>query len=397
MTEIEEQITIQTHQFVPSELALIAPDVALQKYLQTGYRPSLRKFFEFKPIVMSTAGVSRYDTLKGQGKANDSTAVIGSSIVKSHGTSVITFISASLIEDSFEAVNDYRTRLESDLIITDDDLKAGSQKLEYMNGTVYPVVEIAKGMSGPPTPEEIELGERLYQNILNSGVIPRSSLNVNIGLKCTDEKGNVTVLHKGEDQLTDDLLNGLTGKSFSFVLQARLQVFGANGPVYDLCHAGLLKALKDVKLPEVYLTEKEATLRTRGGKSVAVDQAVEGYDLLCDPIKYKVLQLNESKLSWSSTFGVVDLISVDEDGDGDVEMNKRENTFKQSVLLADLEGDIENFITKRISAVVNKDGHFVNFTLCKSGGSSSNKISREAIQQALDLSNSRSHDMISQI
>lgn len=395
MAEGEETLTIQAHNFAPSELALVAPDVAMQKYLEAGYRPSLRKFFEFKPVSIARGGLSRYD---GEGAPNRNSHVLGSSIVKSHGTTVVTYVSASLIEDSFEAVNDYRTRLESDLITAGSEDSA-AQALQRRNGSVYPVVEISRGMSGPPTTAEIELGEQLYTAVLTSGVIPRESLKVSIGLKTTDEKGNVEIVHRGADHVTDEVLGNLTDKTFSYVLQARVQVFGSTGSVYDLCHGGLLRALRDTRLPKVYLSEREAVLRSRRGKSVVSDQAIEGYDLVCDSRETNPLLLDESKLSWNSTFGILDVAtgSFKPENDGtneDVDMDAPE---KSSALLADLEGDIESTIAKRVSVSVNAQGKIVGLRIQKAGGASSNPVTRSAVDHAVTLATQRAQSLIPQL
>lgn len=393
MSEPEEKVTIQAHNFAPSELAMVAPDIAMQKYLEAGYRPSLRKFFEFKPMSVSKGGLSRYD---GEGAPNKNSSVIGSSIVKSHGTTVITYISASLIEDSFEAINDYRTKLASDLITSESDPENVQYDLHYKNGCVYPVVEIAKGLSGVPTPEEIELGEQLYRSIFTSGCIPRRSLSVEIGLKTVDEEGNVDIIHKGDDPTSDEILSNLTDKSFSYVLEARIQVFGNTGTVYDMCHAGLIKALKDTKLPYVYLSEKETILRSRRGKSTVSDQAIEGYDLVCDSRQYRDLVIDNSKISWSTTFGILDIDTASYGETEDVNMDDGEAALpaKSSALLVDLEGDIETSIEKRISVSVNSEGKIVGLQIQKAGGGSSNSVQREAIDHAVKLAMQRSLDLI---
>lgn len=198
--------------------------------------------------------------------------------------------------------------------------------------------------------------------------------------------------------MSDELLSNLTDKSFSYVLQARIQVFGNTGTVYDMCHAGLIKALKDTKLPDVYLSERETILRTRRGKSTVSDQAIEGYDLVCDPKLYHHLEIDETKISWTSTFGILDIDTQtykEESNDGDVEMDS--HPAKSSALLADLEGDIETSIDKRISVTVNANGKIVGLQIQKAGGGSSNRVSRDAIDHAITLATQRAQDLLSDL
>lgn len=376
MSEVDTSVQLKATIFSPSELSLIAPDITLGKYLEAGYRPSLRKFDEFKPVVISKGGISRYD---GE-FVNDATTVIGSSSVKIGGTSTICTISAGIVEDDFEAINDYRMRLDADIIVNDQEGEEEEKAilggdLLVTNGAVYPVVQIAKGMSGPPGSEEIELGEKLYETILHSGLVSRDELKVDVGLQSIDENGNQVIL-RGEDV-------GSIKKKFSFVLNARIQVFGRTGPLFDHCYASLVKALKDTKLPDVYLNERESSMRTRGGKKNA-NVNIQSYDLVCDPVKYRNLKLRDDRICWSSTFGIVDL---EREIDGDENME----SSKTSILLADLEGDAEDSITKRISVLSNGDGHFTSITIEKGNG---DRISKKSIQEALRLAELRGNDMV---
>lgn len=399
MSEEDHIVTIQPHNFPPSELSIIAPDLAIQKYLEAGYRPSLRKFQEFKPISITDGELSRYDVEDGE--PNSNSKVLGSSIVKSNNIVVHTYISAQLIEDSFEAINDYRTKLDSDLITSNgDDENDVEGALNYKNGVVYPVVQIG-GLMGPPSSLEIDLGEQLYNAILTSGVIPRSSLKVPIGLKITDDEGNTEIVQRGKDAVSDELLAGLTDKSFSYVLTARIIVGHQEKqttPLYDICHVGLLKALRNTKLPHVYLTEREALMRRKGGKAVS-DQAIEGYDLVCDNKAASELVVDESRLSCSSTFGVLDVdMRGAEHDDDDVDMDAEAHSHpKASALLADLEGDIESSIAKRIQVTTNSEGKIYGLRVQKAGGEFSNAITKQLIEQAIDMAQNRSRILVKEL
>ncbi len=390
--ETETNVQLKATIFSPSELALIAPDVTLSKYLKAGYRPSLRRFNEFKPIVISTAGISRYDTAAESGRAedvNESTTVIGSASVKCGGTSTICMISAGIVEDDFEAVNDYRMRLDADIIVEDEEEEVENVfggDLINVNGSVYPVIEIARGSNAPPGDEEIELGERLYESVLHSGLIRRDDLRVDVGLKSIDENGNEVIL-KGDDV-------GNIKKKFSFVLYARIQVFGRTGPLFDQCYASLVKALKDTKLPDVYLNERESGMRTRAGKRNA-NINIQSYDLVCDPIKHRNLNLREERICWASTFGIADIEeTVDAEGDSEMQEGEQEVVTK-SLILTDLEGDAEDNIMKRITALSNGKGQFVSVTIEQDAKGT--RLTKDVITKALKLAQVRAKDMIEKL
>jgi exosome complex component RRP43 len=390
--ETETNVQLKATIFSPSELALIAPDVTLSKYLKAGYRPSLRRFNEFKPIVISTAGISRYDTAAESGRAedvNESTTVIGSASVKCGGTSTICMISAGIVEDDFEAVNDYRMRLDADIIVEDEEEEVENVfggDLINVNGSVYPVIEIARGSNAPPGDEEIELGERLYESVLHSGLIRRDDLRVDVGLKSIDENGNEVIL-KGDDV-------GNIKKKFSFVLYARIQVFGRTGPLFDQCYASLVKALKDTKLPDVYLNERESSMRTRAGKRNA-NINIQSYDLVCDPIKHRNLNLREERICWASTFGIADIEeTVDAEGDSEMQEGEQEVVTK-SLILTDLEGDAEDNIMKRITALSNGKGQFVSVTIEQDAKGT--RLTKDVITKALKLAQVRAKDMIKKL
>lgn len=390
--ETETNVQLKATIFSPSELALIAPDVTLSKYLKAGYRPSLRRFNEFKPIVISTAGISRYDTAAESGRAedvNESTTVIGSASVKCGGTSTICRISAGIVEDDFEAVNDYRMRLDADIIVEDEEEEVENVfggDLINVNGSVYPVIEIARGSNAPPGDEEIELGERLYESVLHSGLIRRDDLRVDVGLKSIDENGNEVIL-KGDDV-------GNIKKKFSFVLYARIQVFGRTGPLFDQCYASLVKALKDTKLPDVYLNERESSMRTRAGKRNA-NINIQSYDLVCDPIKHRNLNLREERICWASTFGIADIEeTVDAEGDSEMQEGEQEVVTK-SLILTDLEGDAEDNIMKRITALSNGKGQFVSVTIEQDAKGT--RLTKDVITKALKLAQVRAKDMIKKL
>ncbi|VEU20968.1 DEKNAAC101883, partial [Brettanomyces naardenensis] len=289
---------LHTFEFPPSKLALIAPDVSLQRYMEIGLRPSLRKFTEFRPVVISQAGLSRYEK-EGTSGGN----ILGSSIAKSGATNVICNISAGIIEDSQELTNDYRLRLDKDIIeAVEQEYGEREQEGEGKGdnasayASVYTVVEVSKGRNGPPTAEEIELSQSLYETILHSGLIPQDSLKIKLGLKSEDENGNPVILRE-EDELLSELK---PKKSFRFVLYAKIQVYSKTGPLFDLCYGSLLEALKNTRLPEMYIGEKESEAEiklNRNKRNGSNGADVEDYDLICDSTAAHNLQLNQNRLS----------------------------------------------------------------------------------------------------
>ncbi|KAG7896681.1 hypothetical protein KL906_000083 [Ogataea polymorpha] len=345
---MSETASFKPNIFPPDVLAQIAPEVLLQKYLQIGLRPSLRKFDEFKPVVIGRAGVGRYESNEPNGDINGVGSVLGSSIVKSGKTTVICLISGAIVEDDHELVNDYRTKLEKDII--DSETHRDSK-----NATVYTEVEISRGGSGPPNEEEIAISQRLYEAIYHSGLIDRNALKIQ--LEC-----------KGGEELEQEFLPQ-TG--YSFVLYATIQVFSRAGPVYDLCYGALISALRQTRLPAVYIAEKRIEVGVRRVR-------VEDYDLECDAEKNELLKLNEDRISWSSTFGLVELdkaVPHDED--------KMEIDTDGKILLAELEGEAEENIDTRI--MVSSNGSTLSgLSVYGAAG-----VTKEDLKKAFHLANRR--------
>ncbi|KAH3664075.1 hypothetical protein OGAPHI_004789 [Ogataea philodendri] len=340
---MSETATIKPNKFPPEVLARIAPDVLLQKYLQVGVRPSLRKFDEFRPVQISRAGVGRYES-DGNGDINKVGSILGSSIVKSGSTTVICLISGGIVEDSLELVNDYRTKLEKDII-------DGETYTESKNTSVYTEVEISRGRSGPPNEEEICLSQQLYDTVYHSGLIDREALKIKLG-------------YKGDQPLDSDFM---PQNSYSFVLYATIQVFSRTGPVYDLCYGALVSALRGTRLPAVYIDEKRTEVGVRRVRT-------EEYDLICETEKSSPLQLNQDKLGWGSTFGLVQL-----DKDIPRDQDKMEIDTDDRILLADLEGEAEEEIGTRLE--VGSNGKSLNRLTIYNVG----KISKQDLQQAIAL------------
>lgn len=384
-----EKMKLTALSMKPSKLALVAPDVALEKYIQIGLRPSLRKFDEFRPVEVSFAGLSTYEKKK---KSNKHSKIIGSSVVKCGPTVVVCSVSAGIVEDSQELTNDYRLKLDKGIIDAERDENGSIQANGPENASIYTVVEVSKGRNGPPLPEEMSVSQSLYDTILHSGLIKKSSLKIRLGLKSKDKDGRPQII-RGEEN--DELLKEFApSKTFSYVLYSKIQVYSPTGSLFDLCLISLLKALKETKLPEVYMTEKTAgtqiSTNARSRDSInngAFSSNLEQYNLLCDPKNSHHLEVQTKNLFWPSTFGVVfnGVNGENKDAEGDLEMSQ--NKSLSSALLADPEGTAEEEATRKIKVL--PDGQENIFGIEVIGGITESTVTKADIKRAIKISQIR--------
>ncbi|GMG11710.1 unnamed protein product [[Candida] boidinii] len=102
----------------------------------------------------------------------------------------------------------------------------------------------------------------------------------------------------------------MTKKKYSFVLYANVQVYSKTGPLFDLCYGSIIKALQNTYLPFVYIDEKQIDFNFKNlrGKNGNNNSGIEdNYKLICDPEIKSKLSIDTGKLSWSSSFGIVDI------------------------------------------------------------------------------------------
>ncbi|CDK25145.1 unnamed protein product [Kuraishia capsulata CBS 1993] len=356
---------------MPDVLARVAPDVSLQKHLHLGLRPCLRKFEEFRHVTVDKTGLGKYETEDKNGN------ILGSSVVKSGDTIVLCGITGGIVEDEQEAIDDYRLKLE-DGIISNEETASSSRK----NATVYPVVQIESGRTGPPSEEEMILSQRLHDTLLSSGILNTEDLKISLSLKSRDENGEVSII--GPDQFE-------AKKSYSFVLYASIQVFSRSGPMFDLCWGSLVAALRNTFLPQVYVDEDQLDIRmpvrSKGGEKATIS---EEYKLVCDNAKATKLVIDESMISWSSTFGVVTVHSKD----GDIDMDSGD-VANEDVLLADLEGEVEDTTVDRRIHVVTNGQTLTSVTI--TGGSEGVPIPRDMIRKAIEQAKRRSNDLVQKL
>ena len=311
--------------FSPEVLARIAPDISLQRHLAVDLRPSLRGLLEFRPLNISAGGLNE----SGQN------SLVGLAIAKNGETRVVVGINLGLIQEN--AV---------------DELLSGSVSKEVASQytSVYPVVEISRGRLGAPTDEEMIISQKLHESIYHAKLVKRSSLTVNVGNMID---GDFESLPQ-EDQ------------RWSFVLYAHIKVFSRSGPLFDLCHAALLAALENTKLPRAFIDENSTDIKIpiRGRKFGHIRQQK---NLILDTSH--ALPLPLEKRNTSLTFGV-----VVKDSDG------------SAVLLADLEGEAEELSATLKIAVVASDDNMLSQVDIVGGGA---QITKELLIQAISIARER--------
>ncbi|OWB74700.1 hypothetical protein B5S31_g4514 [[Candida] boidinii] len=402
----EEDINLKSINFPPDILAKIAPDVSLQKHLSIGLRPSLRKFEEFRSISISEFTDKSSNDEQEEGNKKDDNNILGSSIIRCGSTVIICGISAGIIEDQDDLINDYRVKLDKD-IIGSNDISIDDESVSDVNCSVYTVVEIMKGRSGPPSEEEIYLSQKIYEVLLHSGILKRKALEIKLQMKTIDENTGEVVMIKNDKASANEFM---TQKKYSFVIYANIQVYSKTGPLFDLCYGSIIKALQNTYLPFVYIDEKQIdfnfkNLRGKNNSNNNNSGIEDNYKIICDPEIKSKLSIDNEKLSWSSSFGIVDIKhgfdNYNENDDNENENDKMQvdvsslSENSKSVLLADLEGESEETaINKNINVICNGKTRIINGLTITGGGSGGSKITFEFIKRSIDLSMKRSKDLL---
>lgn len=337
--------------FPAQVLSRIAPDILLQRHLALGIRPSLRNFNEFRALESTPGSFNDLGT----------NSVIGLATVRNGDAFAFCGISIGVVETSKSA----------------DFFESDQNDLEF--ASVFPVVEITRGRTGAPTDEEMILSQTLFDTIFHLKVIPLLLLQVSPGYQITEEDSSLSILYAddfGSDANEDLILRlNLSKKNFRYVLYAHIKVFSRSGPLFDLIHYATIEALKNVVLPRLYLADSgidpniRIPVRSRGNFG-HLTQAEDRFFIdtrkeLASPLKLS------PNIALSSSFGVVDF-----------EMDQKTN----SILLADLEGEAEEFCSEsRINVVA--DGDKLTHVTVLGGGAN---VTLETIQAALKLAKNRS-------
>lgn len=339
--------------FPPDVLARIAPDVSLQRHLLLGIRPCLRGFDEFRPL-MATAG-----TLNSYGP----NLVMGLSTVKNGDTHILCEITLGITE------------------LNSPDELLGSSSESTMYSSVYPVVEVARGRSGAPSDEEMILSQKLYNHVLHLHVLPLVSLRMVPGYQIIDESnGSTSIVYPDDSNMDKSDLESLsstiniTKKRFKFVLYAHIKVFSRSGPLFDAAHFSLMQALQDVKLPRIYMADSgidpniKVPVRSRGNFG-HLNQSSGLFNIDSNWAIARPLRLALEEVGISSTFGLIDI----------------EEVTNKSVLLADLEGEAEEFCAESKITVVGTGSKLKQVSLIGGGAN----FTLETIKKALEISSSR--------
>ncbi|QLG70216.1 hypothetical protein HG535_0A01540 [Zygotorulaspora mrakii] len=383
MTETAvETVDVHPITFPPPVFARISPELSLQRHLSLGIRPSLRSFEEFREVNINEGTLSRFGP-NGVAVEETGNNVLGSNVLKCGNTFVVTSITGGIVEINIPVD-------EED--IGEKELMEISEKRDYVNkcASVFPQIEVERGRTGAPTDEEMTISQKLYDNVLHSGLISKSALDVDCGIRITDSTGKTKIVYFDETK-DGDMSQFRPKRKWAYVLYAKIVVFSRTGPVFDMCWNSLVYALKDTKLPRVFIDERatdlKMTVRTRGRSAVVR----ESYDILFDSKKAVPLKINEFQIGFASNYGIIDLdpeaqvVRNDEGHDVDEEMDK-----PRAILLADIDSEAEETsINSTISVIGDSSGKLTNVTIV--GGGS--KITLEMIKRALALSKARYDDL----
>ncbi|SCU95978.1 LAFA_0G03532g1_1 [Lachancea sp. 'fantastica'] len=372
---MSEPVELRPVTFHPEVLARIAPDLYMQRHLSLGLRPSLRAFEEFRNVEISDGRLScaSEDSINVVGNN-----ILGSNVLKSGKTMVITSITGGIVEDIVPA------KAEEDEFT--DSLEVTNRVSQF--GSVYPVVEVERGRVGAPTDEEMTLSQRLYNCILHSGLIPKKSLDVEVGIRSTNSEGKSNVLYPDEENNSSAVETLFRSKrKWSYTLYAKIQVFSRDGPLFELCWNSLLYALANTKLPRAFVDERTTDLKipiSMRGRSAVIR---ETFDIICDPTTFVPLSLDTVNKAFASNFGVLEI-------DPEAQLPKDDDDMQEdlpgSVLLADVQGESEEAsVTSTISVLTNADGNIKHFRAV--GGSSKNTL--EMIQRSIKLAKLRALDL----
>lgn len=336
--------------FPPKVLSRIAPDILLQRHLAQGIRPSLRQNDEFRPFECTFNSLTDLGT----------NSVIGLATVKNGDVFAFCGITLGVVETS-KSAEFFASELRDQ---------------EYTS--VFPVVEISRGRAGAPTDEEMILSQTLYETIFHLKLIPLLLLVISPGYQVLEEGCEPTILYPNLMDMKEDLdffqkLN-LTKKNFRYVLNAHIKVFSRSGPLFDLIHFTTVEALKTVQLPRLFLADSGTNpniripIRSRGNFG-HISQPENRF--VIDNRKNLALPLQlSSDIALSSSFGVVELESPEK---------------PQAVLLADLEGEAEEYCSESRINVVACGDKLKHFTLVGGGAN----ITLDTINRALQIAQRR--------
>ncbi|EDO18979.1 hypothetical protein Kpol_2002p50 [Vanderwaltozyma polyspora DSM 70294] len=369
MSESLDAIDVIPLTFPPEVLSRISPELSLQRHLSLSLRPSLKGLQEFREVNIENNLISRYsnDNIPINDKDN---TVIGSNILKCGRTIVMTSITAGIIEsDVQDSLIDYGERELIEM--------CGERDTISKYSTVYPVVEVERGRGGaPPSDEEMNVSQKLHDCLLQSGILSKDNLKIKCGIRTIDSEGTVSIKYPEDND--NDILEELNSKRhWSFILYAKIDVFSRTGPIFDMCWNSLIYALKNTRLPKVFIDDRAMRLkkmvRSRG-RSAAVK---ETYNMLCHETENEPLQLNDEMISYASNYGVV---AVEDEEEGDE---------KTKVLITDIDEESEESSVQSTMCIISGEGRLKSVEII--GGGST--VGIEEIKNAIAISQIRSKDL----
>ncbi|KAH3673693.1 hypothetical protein WICMUC_003509 [Wickerhamomyces mucosus] len=383
---MSEQPELKLVDFPPAVLARISPELSLQRHLAIGLRPNLRTFEEFKTVQINDGGLSRYSSTN----SNNESDVLGSSILRSGNTTVICTIRGGIIEEDILGENNNEDADAVNAIFAKDKESIINQENLIDSAPIYPIVEIERGRNGPPTDEEMNLSQKLYETFLHSKILSKSSLKVKVGLKSKNDKNEIEILYNDENS---EFQLG-PKRSWNYILYCKFKIFSRSGPLFDLIWISLISALKQTKLPYAYIDENAADIKIPIKMTGNFGTIREQYAITCDDEKFNNLILNNEEIGYSSNFGVISLdknVSNNNEEDEkkmEIDINDENN---DSILLVDLEGEEEEISCKNLINVVvdSKGENLKSLTL-------TGNIDKSSLQKAIDLSKKRSKFLINQ-
>lgn len=192
--------------FPPDVLERISPEISLRRHLSSGIRPNLRNFDEFKSLDILSQS------------SND---LITSTFTQNGNTLIICHLTFGLSTCDSTTNNHQYT-------------------------SIYPTVNIARGRSGAPTDEEMNLSQQMYEILLCSKTLCQDQLIITPSFYVNNELNYYNQLVNDDPEASDPPPYYLR-----YNIYAHFKVFSRSGPLLDSCYYTLLSSLNALKLPQI--------------------------------------------------------------------------------------------------------------------------------------------------
>ncbi|CCH60399.1 hypothetical protein TBLA_0C06020 [Henningerozyma blattae CBS 6284] len=348
--------------FTPDILSRVVPELIFQRNLSIGTRMNNRKFEEFAKYQTNTFR----DIIKDP-------EILGSSILEiqdtPNSTTVFVTIKGGVVEDTERPLyKQYEDRIPG----------------------IYPVVEIERGRgNSPPSDEEMIVGQLLNDILQHCGIISCESLKINIENRNTVEKDEIDFL---------GLQTG--GKRWKFVLYIKINVFNRDGPIFHACWNAIMTALRDTRLPQVYINEENLNevaynlrlLKNKNRRNRFQSNEKVNKILCFNQLQTYPLRLNENNICYGCNFGITRLqpeYSLIED---EGEEEKRETS--ELVLISDIsrEGE-EASLSNQLNILVTPNGNIKYLSLSVGDNKDKGNVSIELLKKSIRLAIERSREL----